>query len=749
MYSLLLSLIISIAYAADYPQQDLGHDAQGIAYVNDQQCQSCHPKAYQAWQHSDHALAMQIADEKTVLADFNTTYQHGKVSTRFFKRDQQFWINTQNAEGNYQDYQVLYTFGIRPLQQYLLKMPRGRLQALDIAWDVDKKNWFHLQGDTEISPDDPLHWSKRYYIWNSQCAECHSTHLRLNYDLKTDSYQSQWSAINVGCQACHGAGSKHLDWAKQTPQQRSPNNGLSAEFKQGKTTVERCARCHARRYPIETDQAQTDLFSHDYLPMLLQNNLYHPDGQAKDEVYVYGSFAQTKMYQQGVDCLDCHQAHSAKLKRQGNATCTLCHQTTPPINDYPSLKAKNYDSPAHHFHKPNSQGTQCVNCHMPAKYDMQIDHRRDHRFSIPRPDLSAQQQTPNACQNCHTDKNPDWAAQIIQQHSGDPKPNYADSLSAYDGSRESQIKLLESFKNPNTPAIVRASILEKLAQTNNQHQPLFFQALKDPQRLIRDTAARLIQAPLSPKQQQQLIPLLDTDSASFSREIARVLSLNSDFKAPDKAKLAQKLQAYQQQLTLQADQAEGYFNLGNYWAQAGDSEQAISAYQYAIQRDAAFFPAYHNLAGLYYQQKQHDKAAATYQAALKQDPKQGQIHYSLGLLYAEQKQLKQAQQQIKIAAQLLPNNADIQYNYSLLLQKQGKMQQAEQILLNALKQQPQHSKLLQALSIYYLRRQQWQQAKPYIQQLKLQHPQAKQPEQWLKLIKSKTAKLPKSTNQDP
>ncbi len=736
---LLSFFLFYLGQAAALPMQDFDVDAQGIAYVDDKTCQDCHQEAYQAWQGSDHDLAMQEANEQSVLADFNTEFKHGNTTTRFFKRDGEFWLNTENAAGQYQDFQILYTFGVRPLQQYLVKMPRGRLQAFDVAWDVEKKRWFHLQGETEIPVNDPLHWTGRYYTWNSQCAECHSTHLRLNYDLKTDSYQTQWSAIDVGCQACHGAGEKHLDWAKQAPEKRAKDNGLVLDFTQlkGKAVVERCARCHSRRYPLETDKAQTDVFSHDFMPMLLQEALYHADGQAKDEVYVYGSFSQTKMYQQGVDCLDCHQAHSNQLKRQGNVTCTHCHQTEPPVKDYPLLKAKNYDDPAHHFHQAGTDGAQCVNCHMPAKYDMQIDHRRDHRFAIPRPDLSAKTAVPNACNQCHSDKSADWAAAEIEKRTGKPKPNYADVLASYDGGEKAQMALLELFKQFSTPAIVRASVLEKLSQSGADHQPLFLQALKDPQALVRQSAARLLQAPLTPAQQQALVPLLDSDIASMRQEIARVLSLNSDFVPSDKAKFAEILQDYQQQLSLQADQAEGYFNLGNYWMQAGNSEKASKAYENAIARGAYFFPAYHNLANIYYQQKQVDKAAEIYQAALAKDPKQGAIHYSLGLLRAGEKQITEASKHIALAADLLPTDAGVQYNHSLLLQKQGKLKAAEQVLLAANQRTPEQTKILQGLSVLYLRAEQWAKAKPYVQALKLKHPQAKEPERWLQLIQEK------------
>jgi cytochrome c553 len=77
-------------------------------------------------------------------------------------------------------------FGVYPLQQYLLPLDDGRLQALSIAWDSRPaeeggQRWYHLYPDEAIAHDDPLHWTGPYQNWNTRCAECHSTDLHKNY----------------------------------------------------------------------------------------------------------------------------------------------------------------------------------------------------------------------------------------------------------------------------------------------------------------------------------------------------------------------------------------------------------------------------------------------------------------------------------------------------------------------------------------------------------------------------------------
>jgi len=188
-------------------------------YVKRQTCISCHEEQYTEWSGSHHDLAMQVASEQTVLGHFNDApFTHFGVTSKFFKKDGKFFVHTDGPDGKMSDFEVKYTFGFDPLQQYLIEFPDGRMQALDIAWDSHPKEqggqrWFHLHPDEEITYDDILHWTGLYLNWNYMCAECHSTNLQKNFNLKTNTFNTTWSEINVGCQACHGPGSNHVEWA--------------------------------------------------------------------------------------------------------------------------------------------------------------------------------------------------------------------------------------------------------------------------------------------------------------------------------------------------------------------------------------------------------------------------------------------------------------------------------------------------------------------------------------------------------
>ncbi len=407
---LVLSSLTAAAVWADW-YYGLPDDAQAT-YVGRQSCIDCHQSQHQAWTGSDHDLAMDVATDSSVLGDFNdATLAHYGVTSRMFKRDGKFFINTEGPDGKLADFEIKYVFGVDPLQQYMVEFDRpadmpanevARVQVLRVSWDTKAKRWFHLDPPDvreKLDPADDLHWTGIAQRWNNMCADCHSTNLRKNFDVATLTYHTTWSEIDVSCEACHGPGSLHVQLAKAPSpfwdrklgyalaRLKVEGTGLAASTNQ----IQACAHCHSRRRVVSGGYSAGCNY-HDYFSNeLLTPTSYHADGQILDEVYEYGSFVQTKMYHKGIKCTDCHDPHTARLKHEGNKVCTSCHQ-------HPAGK---YDGAIHHRHADGKPGALCVNCHMPQTTYMQVDPRRDHSFRVPRPDLSVQFGTPNACTGCH------------------------------------------------------------------------------------------------------------------------------------------------------------------------------------------------------------------------------------------------------------------------------------------------------------------------------------------------------------
>ncbi len=495
---------------------------RSAGFAGSASCVDCHEEAYKAWSGSHHDLAMQVASEDTVLGDFDdTTFTHFGVTSRFYERDGGFFVQTEGPDGQPTEYEILYTFGVENLQQYLIGLPGGRLQALGIAWDTRPTEqgggrWFHLYPDERIAPGDPLHWTGRYQVWNAMCAECHSTNLEERYDPDSDSYATTWDEIDVSCETCHGPGKAHVEWAEEATRLGIPASGhhrLLVDFKTGDSRyeVDVCAPCHSRRHLVSGEDRAGRPFLDDFMPVTLREDLYHADGQVLEEVYVYGSFLQSRMYHRGVRCVDCHDPHSLQLLAPGNALCVRCHNEAPDPR-FPTMILRNYDRPEHHFHPAGKPGTECVDCHMPATTYMVVDPRRDHSLKVPRPDLSVKLGTPNACSGCHADQPAQWSADWVVKWYGPERrrdPHFAEAIAAGRAGDPAAFEPLVALAgDEEEPAIVRATALELLSQYGPAALDSLAAATRDEEPLLRATAAaRLVRLP--PEQRLAAMPLLE------------------------------------------------------------------------------------------------------------------------------------------------------------------------------------------------------------------------------------------------
>lgn len=705
---------------------------EGATYVENARCGECHADSMAEWTGSHHDLAMQSATAETVLGDFNNaTFTAYGVTTRFFKEDDRFMVNTQGSDGAYADFRVDYTFGVEPLQQYLLAFPNGRYQALTVAWDTQEKRWFHLYPAEEITPDDPLHWTRRHFAWNSACAECHSTDLKLNYDLESDSYSTSWAEMNVSCQACHGPGSAHVAWAAAAaPEGADPQLVVDYRGMSAAEQVETCAGCHSRRYPISQDDGHGGAYLDNFMPELLREGLYHADGQILDEVYVYGSFLQSKMYGAGVKCTQCHNPHTLKLRQPGNALCTACHQPNPPTAAYPGLQAKAYDATEHHFHEPDSTGAQCVSCHMPAQDYMVVDPRRDHSLRIPRPDLSVQWGTPNACTQCHTEQQAQWAVDVMNGWYGDgwQRPHYGEALA---GGRLGVPGAVDSLSqwadDPQIPVIVRATALDLLRSYGEPGLESLRSALNADAPLLRAVAVQGM-GPLPDGEKLALLaPRLADPVRAVRIEAARELALlpqavwdtaSTEQRSAFDSALAEYIAAQRSQ----PDQPEGHANLGRLYTVLGDLKAAETAYQTAISRDPDFFQAHNNLANLYYQQGRVEEAEVILRQGIAASPEAGVLHYSMALLLAEQQRTDEALHSFARAASLLAQNPRVQYNYGLILQQVGRYTESLTALQRAYELVPYDPEILYALINFHMSAGEWAEALPYAEELIARYP---------------------------
>jgi len=690
------------------------------SYVGAASCKDCHQAEFQAWQGSHHQLAMQEADEQTVLGNFNNAKfnYHGIVST-FFKRDGKFMVRTDGKDGKLTDYPIKYTFGVTPLQQYLIEFDGGRYQALSIAWDSRPKadggqKWFHLYPNEKINHNDQLHWTKRYQNWNMECAECHSTHLQKGYDAATDSYKTTFSDINVACESCHGAASKHLKWAEHAQPLYSDDKGFTTKLQSNWNTawqfadnhdgiahrdqladdslMNTCWACHARRLPLVENSPPSVPLEDTHRPSLLTQPTYHADGQQRDEDYTWGSFRQSKMFQQGVTCMDCHEPHSLKLRAEGNALCTRCHN------------AEKFDTEQHHNHKADSKGAACMDCHAPEQTYMVNDGRHDHSFRVPRPDLSESLGSPNACTQCHQNRKPEWAVRAMDKWYGNgwrERPHYGTTLHAgvTDGIKALP-SLLDLAQDAATPAIVRATAVTLIKPMMNPDLLIFArQQLQDTDPSVRIAGLGLIESVDAINRSLSASPLLDDSVRGVRIEAARVLAdIPDDQLAADRVESRNKaMQEYRDAMQLNADWPAENSNLGNVYLRQGKIDEAITAYQRALTLDPKFVGATINLADAYRQQQRDDEGEKQLRQGLALSPDAADLHHALGLLLVRKGDKTAALSELAKAAKLAPDDARYAYVYAIALNSAGKQHKALTVLKAANKRQPNNLQLLSAL----------------------------------------------------
>ena len=709
--------------------------AQPATFIGSKQCENCHQSQYSAWQTSHHKHSMQHANEKTVLANFNNvTVKFKQEDYRFYKKDQQFWANIKGPDGQFHDYQIKYTFGYQPLQQYMVEFDDGRIQLIPFAWDsrqVDEstknkenqkdkgQRWFNLYPNFTQKHQE-FYWTNTGQNWNYMCADCHSTNVNKNFNPTTNQYKTTFSEINVGCEACHGAASEHINWSEN--QNKAKNTGkninnsskgfsrdLSKSVKQWVSNFDNkqkahttalpktikpsqqnlmCAQCHSRHVQISNnDHVESNEFGERYLLNLIDGTHYYADGQVYNENFVYGSFLQSKMQANGVVCSNCHDPHSAKLTLPEPVLCLQCHQ------------ADSYATPTHHHHKQDSTGAQCVNCHMPETTYMQIDKRRDHRWHIPNAALSNTLSTPDLCLSCHENKDRQWSQNISKQWFTSPtlstsKTNaqaFAATFYQADRSATSNNKnvinalstnLALIAQNTEYAPIIRASTLQRMTTIVNDKNlsaipsmqslalPTIIQSLKDKDANVRTGAIRAIKN-ITPAQRWQLLSpsLKDKVLAVRIEAVQALISLWQSLSPEQQTSFQMTINDYIAVQNFNADRGFAHVNLAEVYWHKGQLTLAENAYKNSMRIDPYFINAYINLAELYHRQNNQDLAINTLQQGIKMIPDNSQLFYSLGLAYIRTKQTNKAISSLKQSTVFDPNNAQYHYVYGLSLEK--------------------------------------------------------------------------------
>lgn len=700
-------------------------DAPRPGHVGAAACGECHGAQHRDWMDSHHRRAMEPATASSVRAPFagETAAQLGRES-RFFRRDGRFFAHTEGPDGRPAEFEVTHTLGVAPLQQYLVPLPGGRLQPLPWAWDTRPAGqgggrWFHLYPGEDIAHTDPLHWTARIQTWNLQCASCHATDLRKGFAAEAGgTYATTAAAAGVACEACHGAGARHVAWARgQGRPEDAATRGLAVRFPRDaaagrwvmppgpRGTVrwagaprmtpvnDVCAGCHARRREIAAERAPDQAFLDGHVPALLEPGLYHADGAILDEVFEWGSFVQSRMHRAGVVCTDCHDPHSGRPRAAGNALCLGCHA------------AERFEAAAHHRHAAGSPGAQCVACHMPSRTYMVVHARRDHAIRVPRPDLSAALGTPDACTDCHRDRDAGWAAARVADWHGEGRrrePHWGAIIAeGRAGRRGAGERLLSLAGDPDAPGIARATALSLLpANPARGLLPALDAAARDPDPLVRMAAAGAFAAVPPGDRALLAAGLLDDPVRAVRLEAVRVLAPVPDagLAPPQRIARARAMAEYVAAVRHNADQPEPLTHIGDILAEQNRAAEAEAEFRAALRVDAAHAPAYLGLSETLRRTGREQDAEATLRQGLAAAPGAAALHHALGLSLVRQRRLQDAIPALARAAELAPETSRFAYVHAVALHSAGRVREATEVLRAALRNHPGERTVLLALA---------------------------------------------------
>ena len=733
--SLAAGFVVVLSFGLFAPRWPIFQSSQqagqpAAEFVGSEACSGCHRVQAALWRDSQHKHAMDHATEKSVLGDFSdATFDYDGVRSRFFRKESKYFVETDGPDGKLATFQVKYTFGVDPLQQYLIEFPDGRVQALSIAWDARSKgkggqHWFHLYPNENIRHDDVLHWTKLNQNWNFMCAECHSTGLRKNYDAERDRYATTWSEISVGCEACHGQGSNHIAWARAQQswwpfgRQEDRSKGLLARLgeREGviwtqdpasgnvrrnlpvnllRTEVEACGRCHARRSELSEKWVPGHWLQDTHaIAAPLARDVYWPDGQMRDvaEAYNYVPFKQSKMFAAGVTCSNCHDPHSGKQRIAGDGVCLQCHTS------------ELYAGTKHSRHQQANAAPNCVSCHMPARTYMVVDSRHDHSLRVPRPDLSVKNGTPNACNDCHTDKPAQWAADAVDRWFGPDRKGfqtYTDAFAAASANRTDVRQLLASVAgDPNVPNVARANALVELRPyISPANADLARRSLADSDPTIRIAATDMLAAVPATQVWPLVAPLLSDPVLGVRIRAANLLATVPTERQPpaDRERFDKAAGEFVAALKFNADRPEDRSTLANFYARQGRSAEAEAEYKAALRLSPQYTVAAINLADLYRQLNRDGDGESTLRLAIASSPQDAGLHHALGLTLNRLKRTDDSLAELGRAAELDSGRPRYAYVYAVGLHSAGRAGDAIAILKANLDKHPTDRDTLLAL----------------------------------------------------
>ena len=616
-------------------------------------------------------------------------------------------IVIESFKKNRKNYPVKHVMGGKYVYFFLTPMERGKLQVLPVSYDVKKKMWY----DTTASfvrhfieaTDRPVDWKDPMLTFNTACYGCHVSQLKTNYDLKTDSYKSTWAEPGINCETCHGPGEEHNKIAKATPKGQ-PLKDLKIISTKTMTPEQRdhmCASCHTKGGPITAGFTPGDRYFDHFDLTTLENPDFYPDGRDLGENYTYTLWMMSPCVKAGkLECMHCHTSSGRYRfkKEKFNDACMPCHEK--------HVK----DPTAHTHHKPESEGSKCISCHMP-KTEFARMERSDHSMRPPMPAASIAFKSPNACNICHKDKDARWADDFVRKWRPRDYQSPVIHISALiEAGRKRDWNRLEEMltyvTSKDRDQVYAASLIRLLMACHDEKKwPVLMKALNDPSPLLRAAAAEGLQNYLTPQSIEALLKATRDEYRLVRIRTASSLAAVPAEYIPEQERnnFQSALNELKSSLMARPDDFGSHYNLGNYSMNLREYKKAAASFETASRlRPDAIVP-YVNASMAYVNLGDKKKAEGSLRRALKVEPGNAAANFNLGLLMAELGRMEEAEHALMTAFVTDPQMAQAAYNLCVMLAK-DRIDEAIGFCRKAYETRPDNAKYGYTLAFYLYRK---------------------------------------------
>jgi tetratricopeptide (TPR) repeat protein len=399
----------------------------------------------------------------------------------------------------------------------------------------------------------------------------------------------------------------------------------------------------------------------------LEDPDYYPDGRDLGENYTMTSWSMSPCVKSGqIDCMHCHTSSGRYRfkKEKFNDACLPCHAD------------KMKDVASHTHHKIESEGSKCISCHMPMTSFARMN-RTDHSMLPPVPSATMAYQSPNACNICHKDKDPQWADKFVRQwRARDYQTPLLKRAGLIDAARKQDWAklpdMLDYIIDPKHDEIFAASLIRLIPATQDTKVlTALLAAAEDPSPLVRGAAMQKMCTIPAMESAQALIMAAGDDYRLVRVRAAEGIATFPEMTVPPayQASLKKANEEYVTSITARPDQWMSHYNLGNYLLGLGELKNATASYQTALRLNPQAIMAMVNTSIAYARMGETGKAERSLQEALLQDASNAAANLNMGLLKAEKNDLKAAEKHFKAAFAADPQMAQAAYNLCIITAK--------------------------------------------------------------------------------